>query len=389
MYSRIVSIDNNYSFVLLGPRGSGKSTLLRKEFESRCKLWIDLLIPEEEMNFQAHPSELMLRSAHLSPGSWVVIDEIQRVPALLDLAHKLIEERKLLFALTGSSARKLKRGGGNLLAGRAFVTYLFPLSVLELKEFNDTQLLTRLNFGLLPKVGEFNSEEHKIKFLQSYTLTYLKEEIAAEQLVRNLPVFSRFLEVAGQMAGQAINYSAIARDIGSTHTLMQSYFQVLEDTLLGFHLLPYHKSIRKQQRQAAKFYFIDVGVARAVARALHTPLVPQSYEYARRFEQFLIAEIYKLCQYRARDEILSYLCTKDDVEVDLVIDRPGKSTLFIEIKSTSRLQEKHFKGLSAISQGVKGVEPLIISQDLNTKKHGSVHAMHWLDFLNRYWHDKI
>ncbi len=388
MIPRHIAPSDHSSFFLFGPRGSGKSTFLRELFKNkRATLWIDLLNPEEEAIFQSHPSELLLRTAHLKPGSWVIIDEVQKTPKLLDLVHKLIEEKTLFFALSGSSARKLKRGAANLLAGRAFVYSLFPFTSLELKSAFD--LDATLRWGTLPKAVEFQKEEEKKKFLQSYASTYLREEIQIEQIVRNLPTFRRFLEVAAQMNGKILNFSKIGNDIHADHSVVRNYYEILEDTLIGFQLFAFDESIRKQQKKTSKFYFFDCGVKRALDKTLDTPLREHSYDYGNSFEHFLILEFYKLCQYREKDESLFYLQTKDNLEVDLIIRRPGKSTLFIEIKSTSQLSKKDAMPLKKITTGLKNTEAIILSRDKNTKSIEHVRAYYWKDFVKNFYENKI
>lgn len=387
MIPRTVTIQNNYSFFLFGPRGSGKSTLLKASFPKKSVLWIDLLDPNEEAIFQTDPNELTRRCSPLPPNSWVVIDEVQKAPKLLDLVHKLIEEKKLFFALSGSSARKLKRGGANLLAGRAFVRHLYPFISLELGSRFD--LKQALEWGTLPKVCELENKEDKKRLLQAYANTYLKEEIQAEQIVRNLPGFRKFLEIAAQMNGQPINFSKIARDIHMDHSVVRNYFGVLEDTLIGFELTAYDYSIRKQQRQASKFYFIDCGIKRALDKSLDIPLQERTYEYGRAFEHFFILECFKLCQYREKDESLHYLQTKDGVEVDLIIRRPGKSTLFIEIKSTENITDVDFKSLAEITSDLKEAKALLLSKDPNKKSAAHILAYSWQEFLDLWQKDEI
>ena len=388
MIPRILTTENDYSFFLFGPRGSGKSTLLRQHFEKMPDtIWIDLLDPDEEALFQTDPQELVRRTAHLTPRSWVVIDEVQKAPRLLDLVHKLIEEKKIFFALSGSSARKIKRGGANLLAGRAFVHSLYPFTSIELGSQFD--LAHALEWGCLPKVCEWTETGNKKKFLQAYANTYLKEEIQMEQIVRNLPVFRKFLEVAAQMNGQPINYSKIAKDIHTDHSVVRNFFEILEDTLIGFSLPAFDISIRKQQRQAPKFYLIDCGIKRALDQTLEIPLKPRTYEYGRAFEHFLILEFFKLCRYREKDETLYYLQTKDNVEVDLIIKRPGKTQLFIEIKSTAQVADSDFTSLAKICTGLKNTEAYVISLDPHPKKVSHVSALHWQTFLKQFQENKI
>lgn len=370
--------------MLFGPRGSGKSTFLKDFFSSAPKpeVWIDLLNAREEDLFQAHPEELLERTQFLKPGSWVVIDEIQKVPRLLDSVHKLIEDKKILFALSGSSARKLKRGSANLLAGRAFVYHLFPFTSIELK--NDFFLNQTLQFGSLPKILEFQDDVSKKLFLQAYADTYLREEIQMEQIVRNLPAFRRFLEVAAQMNGQPISYSKIGRDIFVDHSAVRNYFEILEDTLVGFQLPAYERSLRKQQRQAPKFYLFDCGVKKALEKTLEIPPQAGTYEYGHAFEHFIVLEFYKLCKYRKKDEELFYLRTKDGLEVDLIMTRPGKNTLFIEIKSTSSIRKEDVSALLKITADQKNTSAFVVSLDKTQKSFSHVMAYHWKDFLDLF-----
>lgn len=388
MIPRYITLPSDYSFFLFGPRGSGKSTLLRKIFSDMTQcVWLDLLDPEEEGRFQAYPNELLNRVSHLKSKQWVIIDEVQKAPKLLDLVHKLIEEKGLLFALSGSSARKLKRGAANLLAGRAFMFHLYPFSSFELGEtFNMEDVL---QWGTLPKVTELKFTEEKKLFLQAYANAYLKEEIQVEQIVRNLPSFRRFLEVAAQMNGLPLNYSKIARDVHTDHSVIKSYFEILVDTLVGFELPAYHTSIRKQQRQASKFYFFDCGVRRALDKTLDIPLRPKTYEYGRAFEHFIILEFYKLCNYRNKEETLYYLQTKDNVEVDLIISRPGKKTLFIEIKSTENITDQDFTSLAKIIEKVENGEAFILSLDHRLKSKHNIRAYYWREFMELFATDKV
>jgi len=252
MIHRIFNPLTTNSFFLFGARGTGKTTWLQGHFEATHSLWIDLLNLEEEERFALQPQILSELIAKKQPH-WVIIDEVQKNPKLLDIVHQEIEKRSSLFALTGSSVRKLKRGAANLLAGRAFVYQMHPLTHLELGESFDVQ--QSLTWGSLPKLLEYSTDREKISYLKSYTQTYLKEEIVSEQIVRKLEPFRRFLVIAAQQNGEIINFTNIARDVGADTKTVQSYFQILEDTLLGFLLPAYHSSVRKQQASGPKFYF--------------------------------------------------------------------------------------------------------------------------------------
>ena len=383
MISRVLFIQNDYSFLLFGPRGAGKSTLIRSAFATRARLWIDLLDPDEEAVFQTTPNVLAERCAGFTKGDLIIIDEVQKAPKLLDIVHRLIENQGLLFGLTGSSARKLKRGAANLLAGRAFTYSLFPFSVVELR--GEVALDHALNWGLMPKTLEFSDDQGKKKFLRSYANTYLKEEVQMEQLVRNIPMFRRFLPVASQMHTKILNYSSIARDIGSDHVTISNYFDILEDTLIGFRLPAFERSIRKQQSKSSKFYFIDNGIARAIGMQLENICQPGSYAYGIAFEGFIVSEIYKLAHYRDKDEKLSYLLTKDGAKVDLVIEKPDGQILFLEIKSTNLVHHEDLTNLIALAKSDVKIKPYALSNERNRKMIGNVECMHWLEFLNDFW----
>ncbi|MFC1596310.1 ATP-binding protein [Candidatus Margulisiibacteriota bacterium] len=277
MYERILNPISTNSFFLFGARGTGKTTFLKNYFSDKATLWFDLLDLELEDEFSRNPNSLHQRiDARQQDIDWVVIDEIQKVPKLLDLVHQYIEKASVKFALTGSSARKLKSGASNLLAGRAFVNHLFPLTASEMG--NKFNLDTALNWGLLPQISHFSQDNERAEFLRAYGLTYLKEEVWGEQLVKNMDPFRNFLEIAAQSNTEIINYTNIARDIGIDTKTVQSYFEILADTLLGCYLEPYHKSIRKQQRQSPKFYFFDMGVTRALNRQLTSRLLKNSLQ---------------------------------------------------------------------------------------------------------------
>ncbi|MGH2611964.1 MAG: ATP-binding protein, partial [Rhabdochlamydiaceae bacterium] len=239
MFSRFRHFPHKHSFFLFGPRGTGKSTLIKERFDQTECLWLDLLDSEVEDQFFRSPGDLYAIVKALPKQTiYVVIDEIQKVPKLLDGVHRLIEETDKIFILTGSSARKLRRGGANLLAGRAFVYHLYPLSCFELKTHFDLE--NALHWGTLPKIFSLEDDVEKSEFLRSYANTYLKEEISNEQVVRRLPPFRRFLEVAAQCNGKIINYANIARDVGVDDKTIKEYFSILEDTMIGFFLEPYH-----------------------------------------------------------------------------------------------------------------------------------------------------
>src|SRR3990167_3381528 len=344
--SRQLVLPRDHSVLLFGARGVGKSSLLEDEFQLKRNLYIDLLDPETEMRFLENPNELIaLVEAMPNSATHVIIDEIQKVPKLLDVVHLLIEKQKTkkIFILTGSSARKLKLSGVNLLAGRAFVYHLYPLTYLELS--SHFKLENALSWGLLPKVVNLATAAAKRKFLQSYALTYLKVEVWAEQLVKKLDSFRRFLQVAAQTNSKIVNYANIARNVGVDDKTVATYFEILEDTLLGFMLESYRHSFRKRLRHAPKFYFIDVGIVRALSKTLTIPLVRSTNYYDDLFEQFIVTECIKLASYNKSEYQFSYLRTESDVEVDLIVERPGKQLLLIEVKSKVCVEKSDLKSL--------------------------------------------
>jgi predicted AAA+ superfamily ATPase len=276
---------------------------------------VDLLDPVQNQRYSLRP-ELLIRDWESAPSKWILIDEIQKVPALLDVVHKQMKHKNVLFALTGSSARKLRRGASNLLGGRAHEFHMHPLTHVELKNSDVGFNLDRvLAYGSLPYIV-LSSESSRIRSLYSYVSTYLKEEILVEQIIRKVEPFQKFLEVAAKMNGKILNFSKIARDSGVEERSVARYFQILDDTLVGFHLYPYERSIRRQQSQKAKFY---------------------------------------------------YFRSKNDVEVDLIIIRPGLPDVLVEIKSKDYFDKDDFDKK----------EMYVLSRCLQSTLHKNVHFLYW------------
>lgn len=372
---------------MFGARGTGKTTLLKQGFQGKKTLWIDLLTDADESRFGRRPDEL---SQVLQLGSFqrVVIDEVQKAPKLLDIVHHEMERRKeIQFILTGSSARKLKRGAANLLAGRALTHHLFPLTTLELgSQFN---LRDSLELGTLPKLFEWGDREGKNAFLRSYVRNYLKEEILVEQLVRQLNPFRDFLEVAAQSNGSIVNYAKIARDIGVDDKTVHNYFSILEDTLVGFHLPSFHRSVRKQQQTSPKFYFFDPGVVRALNNTLRVELLPQTHAFGNAFEHWVILECFRLNEYYQLDYQFYYFRTKDGGEIDLVVQRPGEPELLVEIKSASRVTEEHTAKVRRFQKTWdRPCEAEVWSLDTLTKMEGDVACLHWQEALQKHFTEK-
>ncbi|MBI2027696.1 MAG: ATP-binding protein [Deltaproteobacteria bacterium] len=378
MFNRLIKLPESQSFFLFGARGVGKSTLLERFFTRRSDvLWFDLLDPVVEERFTVSPGEFKSEVLSRLPKiEWIVIDEVQKCPKILNYVHHFIETKRLKFALTGSSARRLKQQGVNLLAGRAFMRELFPLTHKELvDQFHINDIL---KWGSLPQLYRLKDENEKIDFLRSYALSYIKNEIQSEQWVRKLEPFRRFLPVASQMNGEIINYSNISKDIGADVTTVQSYYEILEDTLLGFYIPAFAHSIRKQQKKAPKFYFFDTGIVQALKKTLDFPLMPQSFEYGKAFEHFIILELFRLCQYAKKDISFSYLRTKDDAEIDLIIEGLKKYPVLIEIKSKAKIDEKDAHSLIHFMNDFPKSEFYLLSQDTIPKMYrNKIHAIPW------------
>ena len=322
---------------------------MKSAFPANSTLYFDLLQSAEHLRLSATPSlfreEVMARGKQMTH---VVVDEIQRIPELLDEIHSILESpHPPSFCLSGSSARKLKRSRANLLAGRAWTYHLYPLTHFELEsQFN---LEKALNLGTLPSVYLSDNEEEAAKTLRSYVETYLKEEIQSEALVRNLGGFLRFLTLATDENGHIINYSNLARETGATYQTIKEYFQILEDTLVGFLLLPYSKSTRKRLIKHPKFYFFDTGIHRALAKKLSFKIEKKTAEFGRAFEHFMIIEIMRLCAYQELDYRLSFYHSSNHAEVDLIIETPKGATLAVEFKASEYPASSDLKGLKSFS----------------------------------------
>lgn len=393
---RIINLPESHSFFLFGARGTGKSWLLRERLPTAQTHYIDLLTPADFDQLSQRPELLSERIARLGTGrQWVVIDEVQRVPELLNMVHLEIEahsrsrmgvgqerpkERELLFALTGSSARKLKRGKANLLAGRAFLRHLFPLITPELPE--SFSVADSMRWGTLPRVVTEPLDQNRAEILRGYVHTYLREEILEEQLARSVRPFRRFLEVAAQTNGQILNYASVARDVGVTPNTVQNYYQILEDTLLAERLDPFHESIRKRQRSAPKMYLFDLGVQRVLAGALDETLTPSSYGFGRVFEHFIVCECIRRNLYLSKSYRFSYLRTKNDLEIDLVIERPGMPRALVEIKSTDRVQEDHLRGLQLLGNDIQNAERFCLSRDPGARVIDGINVLPWTQGLS-------
>lgn len=382
---RLLELPKARSFFLFGARNTGKSTLLKHTFGTKEALWIDLLDPDLEDRYSRDPNSFKHEVMALDEKtSYVIIDEIQKLPKLLDIVHQLIEATNKTFIMTGSSARKLRHGGANLLAGRAFVYDLYPFSAIELEE--DFDLDEALRWGTLPAiVYKMASEEDKSRFLQAYAQTYLKEEIWLEQFIRKIDPFRKFLEVSAQCNGQIINHTNISRDVGVDDKTIKQYFSILEDTLMGFMLEPFNGSFRKRLHSKPKFYFFDTGVCRALSRTLSIPLKKSTTDYGNSFEHFIILECIRLASYYYPEYRFSYLKTKDDIEIDLIVERPGKKILCIEIKSSNAVREDKLASFMNLVKDIENSEAICISQEIRAKKIGNIMVLPWMDALRKYF----
>ena len=382
MIQRMVQLPKKNSFFLFGPRGTGKTTLLQQSFSKKTTLFIDLLDVRIFEELLSDPGRLqdMLHSSK-NKNKRVVIDEIQKLPKLLDIVHAEIQRKKRQFILTGSSSRKLKQSGVNLLAGRAWEYNLHPLSCQELgKKFSLTKAL---QIGTLPEAFLAPVQKSAYEYLKAYTGTYLEKEIQQEQWVKKLQPFRKFLSIAAQMNGKILNKSKIARDIGVDDVTVANYFEILEDTLLGFTLPAYHQSIRKSQRQAPKFYFTDLGIARTLSKTLTIPLKPHTTAYGESFEHWFITEVIKLASYHRLDWNYFYLRTKHDLEIDLIIQKP-KGLILIEIKSKNRVRLEDAAVLEKLGKEISPTaEKLLVSRDVLERDFGSVRALSWKKALHR------
>jgi predicted AAA+ superfamily ATPase len=328
------------SFFLFGPRGTGKSTWLKGHFPSAY--FVDLLDEGRYQSYLANPSSFGDELRARPRGSWVAVDEVQRLPSLLNEAHRMIEERRLRFAMTGSSARKLRRGGVNLLGGRARQITMYPFVPEELGD--DFRLDRALAWGTVPLV--WRAPEPKAT-LEAYVQTYLKEEIQQEALVRNLGGFARFLPIAGLFHGQLLNTSGLARDAGVARTTVEGYIEILEDTLIASRLPAFEGRLRVRERKHPKLYIFDPGVARALKRQLG-PLTHEERGPILEGFVYMVLRFYaergKLCddiRYWSPAEAIA-------TEVDFMLLR-GSEIVALEVKASNRLRPSDTKGLRAVA----------------------------------------
>ncbi len=381
MIERLIRLPERGSFFLLGPRQTGKSTLIAARYPR--SLWrVDLLLSELFLSYSKDPALFRKQAAEKIRGEGIrtiFIDEIQRVPLLLNEVQSLMEEfPSCRFILTGSSARKLRRGGANLLAGRAVERHLFPLLHEELK--GQFYLEEVLRFGSLPALlGK--SREEKIDFLTTYVHTYLQEEIQAEGIARNLGGFSRFLDMAAYQCGELLSFSAIAREVELPIRTVQSYYEILEDTLIGFRLFPFRRSVRKRLSAHPKFFLFDLGVTNAINQRLTGGLDP--LVRGKLFEQFIVLESYRTISYRRSEARLHFWRTNHGAEVDLLIEKHGKLVAAFEVKSTARIAGAHLSGIRAFREEHPRVPCAVVCTAPHAYEEGGVRILPWQRYLRR------
>lgn len=380
MRVRQIKLLDTGSYFVFGARGTGKSTLIRHHLKDKNVLWIDLLKSAEEQRYLENPDLLRAQLEKIGElPEWVVIDEVQKVPKLLDIVHYLIEQARASksgphFALSGSSARKLKRDGANLLAGRAFVHNLFPFTHIELGA--DFDLAAALYFGTIPGILHFTDSESRQAALDAYVETYLKEEIIAEQLVRNVQPFRKFLNMSAQANGTIVNFSNFSNDLRVDDKTVKTYFNILEDTLLGFYLPAYEKSLRKAQIKSPKFYLFDTGVKRVLDKNLPATAPLSSQEFGLAFEHFILCEFVRLKSYLRRKMNFSHYNTGSS-EIDLVIEAPGTPDTFVEIKASEQVTDKHLTALKALRKDFPKYRYICLSRDPISRTDSGIEILPW------------
>lgn len=360
------------SLFLWGARQTGKSTLLKSLFPNA--LWFDLLQSDVFERFQRSPvqfRELVLATAK---GTVVVVDEIQKVPALLDEIHWLMVNHQTRFVLSGSSPRKIIRSGANLLGGRALRYELYPLIYNEIPNFD---LQRALNNGLLPR--HYLSDNPK-KLLSAYIGNYLRDEIIAEAKIRNIGAFTKFLEAAAFSNGEMVNYTNIASDCGVSAITIKEYFRILEDTLIGRFVPSYQKNPKRRVIVASKFYFFDIGIANYLLKRGKIEVGSEAFGSA--FEHFIYHELYAHSNYSELNYTISYWRTTSQIEVDFIL---GNNEVAIEVKGTDNVQSRHLKGLKSFSEEYEVKKLLVVSNDPFERIVGNITVLPWSIFLQKLW----
>ena len=364
------------SLFLWGARQTGKSTLLKALFPK--SLYFDLLLSDVFERLQRNPSLLRETIIGTDPPGPVIIDEIQRIPALLNEVHWLITNKNVQFILSGSSPRKILRSGANLLGGRALRYELYPLVYKEIPDFD---LMRALNHGLLPRHYLSKNPE---KLISAYIGSYLRDEIMAEAKIRNISSFSRFLEAAAFSNGEIVNYTNIAAECGVSAPTIKEYFQILEDTLTGRFLPSYQKKPKRRVIRAPKFYYFDIGMANYLLK--RKSIEPGNETFGKAFEHFIYHEIYAHSTYSGLNYQLSYWRTASQIEIDFVL---GDHQVAIEVKATQLANPRHLKGLKSFAEEYNVQKLLLVSNDPLPRQIGNILIMPWKIFLDKLWAGEI
>lgn len=378
MIARYCKLEDskNESVFFFGARQTGKTTLLKQLFPNAR--YYDLLKSEEYERLARQPQLLREELMDFPVGELVIIDEIQKLPILLDEVHWLIVNRELRFILTGSSARKLRRGGVNLLGGRALINNFYPLVSAELENFD---LDRAVNNGMIPR---HYLVEDASRRLSGYVGLYLQTEIVEEAVVRNLPSFNRFLEAAALTSGEMLVYNNVAADCGVSSVTVKSYFDVLVDTLFGYIVPAYTKIVKRKLIQAPKFYMFDVGVTNYLLR--RSRLKQGSPEYGHAFEHLIIQELIAYLGYHGRQRELSYWRTKTGVEIDAVL---GDAQVGIEIKSSTEVKDNQLRGLRSFGEDYPHARLVVVSLDKYRRRKENIEIIPVNEFLSDLWAGRI
>ena len=379
MYARLLPTPDRSAF-LFGPRGTGKTTWIRDRFPDAANY--DLLDTGEALRLSKDPGALYRELAGLPAGAWAVVDEVQRVPELLNEVHRLIESRRLRFVLSGSSARKLRRRGVNLLAGRAVTTTMFPLVSAEV-DF-DLDLDRAFSQGTLPMALAGGSPRD---YLRTYAQTYLAQEVQAEALTRNVGAFARFLEIAARQNAQATNAASIARDAGIDRRTVQSHFTILVDTLIGSWLPAWKLKSATRQVQQSKFYFFDCGVVRALSGRLPYPPTPE--ELGPLVETFVVNELRAYLSYSGRHYPLHYWRSYDGAEVDALCETAA-GFVAIEVKASARWDKRFNRGFRRVREHLPHPATCYgVYLGRRAALWDDVQVLPVLDFLKRLWDGEV
>ncbi len=364
------------SLFLWGARQTGKTTLLTHRYPGH--LYFDLLLSDVFERYSRNPELLREEVLAYRGRQPVIIDEIQRIPSLLNEVHWLIVNKEVQFILSGSSPRKILRSDENLLGGRAIRYELYPLIMKEIPDFN---LLRALNNGLLPR--HYLSDESQ-KLISAYVGSYLQDEIMAEAKIRNISSFNRFLEAAAFSNGEIVNYSNIATECGVSSPTVKEYFQILEDTLIGRFLPSFQKKPKRRIIQSPRFFFFDVGIANYL---LKRKAIEQGSEaFGKAFEHYIYHEIYAHSHYSQLNYLLSYWRTTSGMEVDFIL---GDHEIAVEVKATRQANNRHLKGLKKFSEEYKVEKLILVTNDPLPRKSGNCDILPWNMFLTMLWSDEI